>query len=67
MSRQDVAQEFVQWARGDLKIALYAMAGCIELARARLDCERSMEGVPDAARRQLRHDLRMANNDTREG
>lgn len=59
MMRQDVAQEFVQWARGDLMMALHAMAGCIGLARARLDCERSMEGVPQSALNQLRHDLRM--------
>lgn len=63
MSRRDVAQEFVDWARGDLMMALHAMAGCIDLARARVNCDRSMEGVPESARRQLRHDLRMTNAD----
>lgn len=59
MARKDVAQEFVDWSRGDLMMALYAMAGCISLARARLDDDRTMRGVPSDLRRQLRHDLRM--------
>lgn len=59
MARKDVAQEFVDWSRGDLMMALHAMAGCISIARARLDDDRAMQGVPSDLQRQLRHDLRM--------
>jgi hypothetical protein len=60
MTRKDVTQEFIDWAQGDLMMAFHGMAGCIGLARARVDCDRSMVGVPSAARNQLQHDLRMA-------